>query len=327
MTGTAKADFPPAQGESEVVTTFQSNVEMPESIATDLDGTVYVGLFMPGQIVGLDPETGDTWLHAQFDLGFAMCAPDQAAGLTGMALNVLTGVIYVNVNTCDPSTHGLWKVLPDGTTSMVAIAPMGSLMNGLVKRGWYLYAVDSFSMTGTVYKTPVWNDGDPLGVLIEQDPLIAFDPTIPPPPGISFMPGANGLQKYRGDLYVGHSGKNIIIKIPMSGWFRPTAGTPEWFVDAHGVDDFAFDWQGTVYFTNDPFNQLVKVTPDNVATVLLTEADGLNGSTAAAFGRLCDSHVLYVTSAAFPFMPPPYNNGQAPSVIAFGNDVAGYPFR
>jgi hypothetical protein len=71
----------------------------------------------------------------------------------------------------------------------------------------------------------------------------------------------------------------------------------------------------------------VKVTPDNVSTVLLTEADGFNGYTAAAFGRLGDRKVLFVTSGAFPFIPPPYNDGQPPSLIAYGNDTSDWPSR
>jgi hypothetical protein len=120
----------------------------------------------------------------------------------------------------------------------------------------------------------------------------------------------------------------MIIRVPVSGYGAQTqVGTPVKHVDAPGVDDFAFDRLGNIYYTSNPFNQLVKVTPDNEATVLLTADDGINGATAAAFGRLGGRKTLYVTSGAMPFMPPPYNNGQPPSLIAYGNDIAGWPFR
>lgn len=125
-----------------------------------------------------------------------------------------------------------------------------------------------------------------------------------------YQPGAHTPESVTTDLY-----GNVYVALLLTGEI------------AVGADDFAFDWMGNIYYTNAPFNQLVKVTPDNEATVLLTEADGINGSTAAAFGRLGDRKVLYVTNAAFPFIPPPYNNGQPPSLMAYGNDIAGYPFR
>jgi hypothetical protein len=76
--------------------------------------------------------------------------------------------------------------------------PMPAWLNGIVKRGGMLFSTNSFSFTGAGYATSIFGDGSPAGILIE-DPLIAFDPTVPPPPGIPIMPGANGIQKYGGD--------------------------------------------------------------------------------------------------------------------------------
>ncbi|MFC1656029.1 hypothetical protein ACFL3C_04110 [Patescibacteria group bacterium] len=329
--GTAKADFPPAQGQAEDVVLYDFGLQMPESVTTDYYGNVYVGLFMSGmygEIMVVDPDTGTSQVYEQFDLALQMCAPGQAAGVAGIWIHPFTRTMYANVNTCDPATKGVYKIPNDGSAPvLLSTAPVPALFNGIVKRGNMLYSTDSFSMTGAVYATPVDGFGAPAEVLVEH-PLIAFDPTILPPPGIPFMPGANGIQKYHGDLYIGHSGKNIIIKVPLSGYCTGiTVGEPVWHVDAHGVDDFAFDWRGNIYFTNDPFNELIKVTPNNVSTLLLDENDGINGSTAAAFGRLWDREVLFFTNAAFPFMPPPYNNGQPPSLMAYGNDIGGYWFR
>ncbi len=320
--------FPPTQGEAEDIVIYDFGMHTPESVTTDYYGNVYVALMLTGEIMKVNPQTGQSEVYERFDLAYQLCTPEQVPGVAGIWVNPITRTMYANVNTCDPATKGIWQIPADGSApSLLATAPMPTLLNGIVKRGTTLYSTDSFSLTGAIYATSIFGDGSPAEILIE-DQLIAFDPTISPPPGIPFMPGANGIQKYNGDLYVGHSGKNIIIRIPMSGYGPWTqAGIPEVHVDALGVDDFAFDWAGNMYVTNDPFNQLVKVTPQNVATVLLTEEDGLNGSTAAAFGRLCDRKVLFVTSAAFPFMPPPFNNGQPPSLMAYGNDIGGYPLR
>jgi hypothetical protein len=320
--------YPPAPGQAETIATFNYGYDTPESVTTDYYGNVYVSLLLTAEIVKIDPHTGSVELYEQFDPAYQLCTPDQVPGVTGIWINPLTKVMYANVNTCDPATKGVYKIPNDGTAPvLLATVPMPALLNGIVKRGDMLYSTDSFSMTGAIYATSIWGNGSPADILVE-DPLIAFDPTIPPPPGIPFMPGPNGIQKYHGDLYVGHSGKNIIIRIPMRGYGPGLqVGVPEVFVDVLGVDDFAFDTHGNVLFTNDPYCQLGKVTPEGETTILLTAEDGLNGSTAAAFGRLFERRVLFVTSAAFPFMPPPYNNGQAPNLKAYGYDIPGYPLR
>jgi hypothetical protein len=307
---------------------YDFGLDTPESVATDYNGNVYVGMLLQAEILKVNPMTGESEVYEQFDVALSMCAPDQVPGVTGIWVNPLTRTMYANVNTCNPATKGVYKIPNDNSAPvLLSTVPMPALLNGIVKRGDFLYSTDSFSLSGAIYETSVFGDGSPAGILIE-DPLIAFDPSIPPPEGIPFMPGPNGIQKYNGDLYIGHSGKNIIIRVPMTG-YGPwvVAGTPEVHVNALGVDDFAFDWKGDIYYTNDPYNMLCKVTPKGVTTVLLTEEDGLNGTTAAAFGRLGDHKVLFVTSAAFPFMPPPFNNGQAPNLTAYGNDIGGYPLR
>lgn len=325
--------FPPAVGTSELVVAYDFfAAETPESIVVNFENEVFISLALTGVIEKVDPANGSRELHAAMPLagpnGELECG--FPAMIAGLALNPITSDLYVAVNSCTPDDRGIWKVAPDGDMSLVATVPMDVLLNGIVLRGFYLYTVDSMSVTGRVFSTRIDNQGDPADLFLEND-LIAFDPTLPPPEGVPFMPGMNGIQKFMGDLYVGNSGKNAIYRIPMEGsglnpFHAPTAGTPELYVDALGVDDFAFDLMGNIYFTNDPYSQLVKVTPDNESTVLLDSEDGMDGSTACAFGRLGLRKVLFVTSASFPFMPDELRN-ETPSIIAYGNDIGGYPLR
>ncbi len=330
--GSAQA-FPPAQGESELVAAYDFYAaETPENVVVNFQNDVFITLALTGVIEKVNPNNGDREVYAQLPIlgpnGEVECG--FVAMIAGLALNPITNDLYVTVNSCTPENRGIWKVSPDGSMSVIATVPMDAMLNGIVMRGLYLYTVDSMSVTGRIFSTRIDQQGAEAEVFLESD-LMAFDPTLPPPEGVPFMPGMNGIQKYMGDLYVSNSGKNAIYRIPMVGsglnpFKPPRAGEPEWYVDALGADDFAFDWQGNIYFTNDPYSQLVKVTPDNEATVLLDSSDGMDGSTACAFGRLGLRKVIYVTSASFPFMPDELRN-ETPSIIAYGNDIAGYPMK
>lgn len=325
--------FPPASGSSELVISYDFLAgETPENIVVNFENEVFVTLAMTGVIEKVNPTNGQREVHAVLPIlgpsGEVECG--FPAMIAGLALNPVNSDLYVTVNSCTPENRGIWKVTHDGDMSIVATVPMDAMLNGIAMRGLYLYTVDSMSVTGRIFSTRIDNQGDPAELFLEND-LIAFDPTLPPPEGVPFMPGMNGIQKFMGDLYVSNSGKNAIYRIPMQGSglnpFRaPVAGEPEFYVDALGADDFAFDLVGNIYFTNDPYSQLVKVTPENESTVLLDSQDGMDGSTACAFGRLGLRKVLFVTSASFPFMPDELRN-ETPSIIAYGNDIGGYPLR
>lgn len=332
MAGTAHA-FPPAKGSSELVVAYDFYAgQTPESVAVNFQNDVFVSLAITGVIEKVDPYTGQREVHAVLPIagpsGEVECG--FPAMIAALALDPLTNAIYVSVNSCTPENRGIWKVLEDGSMSLVATVPMDALINGIVKRGLYLYTVDSMSVTGRIFTARIDQQGGAAELFLE-DALIAFDPTIPAPEGVPFMPGMNGIQKFMGDLYVANSGKNAIYRIPMNGsglnpLNPPVAGIPEKYVDALGVDDFAFDLMGNIYFTNDPYSQLVKVTPQNVSTVLLDSSDGMDGSTACAFGRLRLRKKLFITSASFPFMPDELRF-ETPSLIVYGADKPGYPLR
>ncbi|HEX6861500.1 MAG TPA: hypothetical protein VF414_01730, partial [Thermoanaerobaculia bacterium] len=89
-----------------------------------------------------------------------------------------------------------------------------------------------------------------------------------------------------------------------------------------GCDDFALDVHGSIYCTTDPTNLLVRLDPDGTTEILLTAADGLDGPTAATFGRTGhDRFNLYVTNAAFPF----FSLTHRPSLMRLHLAVPGAP--
>jgi sugar lactone lactonase YvrE len=92
-----------------------------------------------------------------------------------------------------------------------------------------------------------------------------------------------------------------------------------------GLDDFAFDKDGNLYGTTDPFNTVVRIAPNCTVETLLTFADGLDGPSSAVFGVKHDTKTLYVANAAFPFF-----SGQTPrrpSVMRLDVGISGEPRR
>jgi hypothetical protein len=89
-----------------------------------------------------------------------------------------------------------------------------------------------------------------------------------------------------------------------------------------GCDDFAIDVRGSLYCGTGPTNTFLRIDPDGSTEVLLTAADGLDGPTAAAFGRTGrDRFNLYITNGSFPFLP----SAQRPSVMRLHLGVPGAP--
>jgi len=137
------------------------------------------------------------------------------------------------------------------------------------------------------------------------------------------FPGPNGLQIFRGELYVSNSNEGTILAFPFypdgsAGAVRVHATLP----DDLGCDDFAFDELGALYCGTDAFNRLLKIEPDGTFSTVLTAADGLDGPTSAAFGhRGEDRFDLYITNGAFPFFTTTFR----PSLMRLHLAVPGVP--
>jgi sugar lactone lactonase YvrE len=293
---------PPDVGSLEVLATFDaSHLETPESIAIDLDGNIYISLALIGEIRKIAPD-GTQSTYTTFPIGVPLtpCGPFVNA-VTGITLDP-QGNLYASVVACDPAQRGIWKVAPDGTQEILANIPLEGIPNGIALRRGYLYIADS--SLPWIWRVPA--DGGPAEKWIES-PLLQQPPPIP---GFAILPGTNGLQIFRQELFISNSGQGTIVAIP----FEPdgSAGTPRVHATLPapmGGDDFAFDVHGAIYCTTDPFNTLLKISPDGTTTeFLLTAADGLDGPTAATFGRTGqDRFNLYITNGAFPFFSTTHN--------------------
>jgi sugar lactone lactonase YvrE len=266
--------------------------ENPESIVFDRLDNAYVSLAMTGEIRKISPD------FQQSSLAFlpieGPCAPKHAVAL-GLTLD-----------------QGLWRVdRQSGALEQVARAPSATVLNGIDVHGDWIYAADTFD--GRIWRAPV------AGGELE---IWADDPLLKRPEGAVY-PGPNGLRYFRGEIFVAVSTRGTVVAIPV----RPGGGAGRARVHAtlppeQGCDEFAFDVLGSIYCTTDPFNTVVRLDPDGTTEILLTEADGLDGPTSAAFGRRGRNRKnLYVTNAAFPIFTTTFR----PSLMRLPLDVPGAP--
>lgn len=167
---------------------------------------------------------------------------------------------------------------------------MSALPNGIAYRHGKLYVADS--ALGVIWRLSAQAPGP--AIVWADDPLLErADPV---------FPGPNGVQFFDDELYVANSSTAEIIAISLDR--DGTAGDARVHAVGAACDDFAFDVDGALYCGTDPFNTLVRFGPDGSMDVLLTAEDGLDGPSAALFGRHGDDRrELYVTNGSFPFFP------------------------
>lgn len=305
----ARADDPPPT--PEVVASYDpAALEVPESIATDYQGNIYISLALTGEISRIDPSgTVVTLAMLPIDVPLEPCF-GFVAGQTG--LTYTPWGLYVNVNSCDAGARGIWWVSTHtGATAKVASLAPEVFANGIAHRFGYLYVSDSFS--SRIFRVPVWG-GTPT-VWVE-------DPLLDPVPSSSVPVAANGVQFYGNELYVANSSTGQIIAFEVQ--LDQSAGASRVHATLDDpCDDFAFDLYGTIYCGTNPANTIVAIEPDGETEVMLSGNAFLDGPSSLAFGRSSRRKILYIANASFPFYP---NHGN-PSVIAIELDVAGYPFR
>ena len=284
--------------------------ETPESVAVTRDNSLVISMALTGELRKIDPD-GTRSTLAVIPLGPPELCQGPFPGIMGaLAVDPFDNV-FVGASACDLSNKGIWRVSPDGDATLVASLPPEALPNGIAYWAGYLYVADSGSTR--VWRTFAYGEGGAAQVWADE-PLLA-DPN-----PFDAVPGANGLQFFGSSIYVANAGAGTIVEIPFtpSGFlgtnlqpedatvkYGPSSSNPEHVTPAEfpGCDDFAFDLFGVLYCTTDPFQSVVRLSPVSYE-VLWTAEDGLDGPTAATFGRGHDWRTLYISNAQFPFFPP-----------------------
>jgi hypothetical protein len=128
-----------------------------------------------------------------------------------------------------------------------------------------------------------------------------------------YMPGyagPNGIKLFGGAAYITNTGAGTIIRVPILP--DGSAGVPSIYASGLALDDFAFGADGSLFLATQVENSVIRLFPDGTRSIIATQADGLLGDSALAFGRTAtDSRDIYVV-----------NNGGAYEDLAGGQRAA-----
>lgn len=296
-------------GEAVTEISFDASVpETPESIRFDRSDNAYVCLALTGEIRKITPD-GEQSTLARLPID-APCS-NQFPPVATLGLTIdRQDRLYVAVSACDAQNSGLWEVDKDsGEIRQIARSPAGVVWNGIDADGDVVYAAGTFD-------NRIWRISLDSG----EAEVWSDDPKLSPPAGSS-GPGPNGILVYQREVYVAISSAGTIVAVEINpdksaGEARIHGTLPP----GQGGDEFAFDVQGRIYCTTDPSNTLVRLDADGTAKILLTAADGVDGSTSVAFGRRGENRKnLYITNAAFPFLTTTFR----PSLMRLRVDTPG----
>jgi sugar lactone lactonase YvrE len=291
--------------EVETIALFNHPAETPENLKIDRHGNIYVSLSSTGEIRQIAPNGTQSTLTVVPLQAIPPCSP----GITGLALDYQESV-YVAVRSCDDAETGIWKVGQNGELHQIAHLP-GGRPNGMAFHTGAIYVADSG--LGRVWRVEA--DGQSLPDIWSVDPLLQHPQN--PPPGI---PGPNGLQIFRNEVYVSVSTRGHIVALPIEDDGSAGPGRVRAVI---GCDDFAIDVRGNIYAMDNFGSRVVRIRPNGTQEILLTIADGLDGPSAGAFGVGKDKRSLYITNAAFFFFPGP--TPRRPSVMRVPIGIPGAP--
>jgi len=260
--------------------------QLPEGIALDKEGNIYVGLYPTGQIWKITSD-GQQSVFATLNVGTS------GGGLVGITLDGMGGM-YVCDATFEAATHGIWHVDQNGATTMLAALDPTGFPNAIaLDKAGNLYVTDSY--LGEIWK--VSSSGE-ASVWIKS-PLL--DPASP-----TCCYGANGIEFDRGDLFVANTDLGTIVRIkPGEEDSAPRADVYVKSPALVGADGLSFDVRHNMYVTADYQNTLLEVTADGEIQTLATIKDGLDFPADTAFGEAHGQRTfLFWTSGGWNFMKP-----------------------
>jgi sugar lactone lactonase YvrE len=307
-----------APGRVQSVLPLTHLIDMPEGIAVNHQGDIFVGnRRLAGEqrmseILRIAP---DNTVSVFATLGLA--TPDFDGGVLGLAADP-QGDLYAAFPSGDPATHGIWRISSRGGMARLGGSETMLTPNALAldARG-NLYATDS--QDGTIWRFPRAGPGTLWirHLLVEPGPAIGAN-------GIAFVPPST--------LFVANSDLALIARIPIRTDGSP--GDPQIAAAAFElllVDGLAADVHGDLYaaiagstiFGTAP---VVRIDPQTgMITPATDAADRFDFPTSLAFGRgPRDPKSVYVVNAGlFPEDRP----DASPNVVRVGVGVPGAPIR
>jgi len=305
-----------SESEPEVVVPFDAeNKELPEGIAIDKEGNIYVSLGPPGFVGG---GLGEIWKISPDGATTTLAQFDNDLPAAGLAVDA-SGNVYYAYPSGEEETQGVYRLTPDGDSERLPGTEAIIVANGIAfDDDGNLYVGDSIL---GIWRIPpggsaeLWLQHDLVSGCGEDDPF-----------------GANGVVPWKGKLYVANTGKGILVSVPILD--DGTAGEPEMVAgvgdcdaevkELYGMDGIALDVEGNVYAMLVMQNKLVKINPaDGSFTTLLTEENGLHNPASVVFGIGEDDQSILFTNYAV--LPPVPAASPGPAVLKLDVGVTGVP--
>jgi sugar lactone lactonase YvrE len=295
-------------GVSQVVTFNPVLGELPESIAIDKRGNLYVSFFATGEIRQIASDGTQSTL--------AILAGPFPRRLSGLAVDA-SGDVYTLLNDI-PARRGVWQISRNGSVSLFAPIPSAIGVNALAfdKRGSLFV---SAPLNASIYRVEA--DGS-VTVWVTNPLLQGITPTTC---GTAFPAGplgANGIAfNNKGDLFVLNTTQGQVVRISVLPDGSPDA--PEIFVgptcNLVGMDGQAFDNFGNLYVAVNIQNKIVRIdATGNMTTIATAPADPLFFPSAIAFETgLGQRKQIFITNFAA--------MGGTPGVVTMDVGVPGRP--
>ena len=295
-----------AQASAQLTRVLLSAPNLPESIAIDHAGNMYLSMPFSNAVVKVTPDGAQTAI-----------ATFPSANPLGVRLDH-QGDLFVAV-----ASSGLWRVPASGGVAQ-EVVNQPAFWNGLA----FDHRGDLFvseSATGTIWRLArngtfaLWASSPLLQGTINPGPCGIIHPAVP-----SFGPiGANGLAfDKHGDLFVANTDLGTIVRITVSN--DGTVGEASVFAgpscDLWGADGIAFDDHDNLYVAANSKGQIDRVDPSGNVQVVAA-GDPLNFPSDVAFGtRGQDRKQLFITDfAAF------LTSAGAPGVLKLDVGIPGRP--
>lgn len=302
----------------EVVTSFDATKgELPEGVAIDKPGNIYVSLGPPffvgggyGALLRISSDGTETTVLAEY--------PDGPAP-AGLAVDA-PGNVYFAVPDPGGAKGGVYRIAGDGGTERLPGTESMIVPNGLAldKQG-NIFVSDS--ALGAIWRIP-------SGGLASAEIWLEYELTA----GCTSEDlGANGIAFWKGDLFVANTSRGALVHIPVVADGSPgepavVAGNLDCEPSGlFGMDGITLDVQGNVYALLVLKNKLVKINPtDGSTTLLLDEDDGLWNASSITFGTgKGDRESIFIANYAV--IPPEPINSLGPAVLKYNVGVPGLP--
>ena len=294
---------PKALGQDHVDTimTFDAAAsQLPEGVAVDADGNVFVSWSPLGQLVKVaaGSDTAEPF-------GAVEGLMEGDPGMLGLATDA-EGNVYGGVISTNPDANGVWKF--DAET--------GDAQRIEGSEGIMLANAIAFDEDGTMYVSDsiagaVWRakEGEPAELWL-QDALLEGDGSF----GYPFPIGANGIAVGEDQVYVAVTETGLVVAIPVAD--DGSAGSPSvWAKMGGGVlpDGLTIDNEGNIYVAAPTVNQILRLHEDGTAETLAEESDGLDAPSSLIYAEdEAGSAVLYAVNYSVAIAPP---GGAGPALL------------